>query len=102
MTNRTELAARYAHEMPMSAREVLRHVCRGIVAMPEFQLGSGTRARIGGYLPPESDADGRLLSGFDVFFENGLHVEFMIVNTGWSRLNGTSPHWVPRREEVAS
>lgn len=67
------------------AREVLEHLYRGILAMPEFTLGNGMKARLDPYVEPEIGEDGRIHCGFDVLLDNGSHLEFMVENTGWGK-----------------
>lgn len=67
------------------AREVVEHLYRGILAMPEFTLKDGTKARLDPYIAPEVGDDGRIQCGFDVLLDNGSHLEFMVTNTGFGK-----------------
>jgi hypothetical protein len=57
-------------------QEVLEHVHKAILAMPEFTLMDGTRARVTDLAPFQENAGGGLQYGFDIRLDNGAHVQF--------------------------
>jgi hypothetical protein len=82
------------------AKEVLEHLYKAVLTVPEFTLKDGTRARLDPYIEPEVGDDGELRCGFDVLLDNGSHLEFMVKNTGWGKgfgplANGMKP-FAPR------
>jgi hypothetical protein len=52
-------------------QEILEHVHKAILAMPEFALEDGTRARVTDLAPVQENAGGDVQYGFDVRLENG-------------------------------
>ena len=89
MDRRTcELIAKLAPvkaEATAPAREVLEHLYKVILAMPEFLLKDGTKARLDPYIEPGVGKRGELHCGFDVLLDNGSHLEFTVTNTGWGK-----------------
>lgn len=67
------------------AQEVLEHLYQSLLAVPEFTLKDGTKARLDPYYAPEVDDDGELRCGVDVLLDNGSHLEFTMANTGWGK-----------------
>jgi hypothetical protein len=67
------------------AKEVLDHLYRAVLALPEFPLKDGTKARFDSYIGPEAGKDGAIRCGVDVLLDNGSHLEFTITNTGWGK-----------------
>jgi hypothetical protein len=65
------------------AREVIEHVHRAILSLPEFALADGKTARVEEFFPPEPNDEGDLSCGFDVLLDNGAHLEFTLRNSGW-------------------
>lgn len=65
--------------------EVLGHLYRGILAVSEFTLKDGTKARLDPYIEPTRGEDGHATCGFDVLLDNGSHLEFTVSNTGWGK-----------------
>ncbi len=63
------------------AKEVLEHVFRAILTLPDFTLADGRKAQFKPYVPPEVTKDGEIQCGFDVQLDDG-HLEFMVRNTG--------------------
>jgi hypothetical protein len=62
---------------------VIEHIHKAILAMPEFMLRDGTKARVTNLAAPAPNADGDLLCDFDVELPNDAHLEFNVKNTGW-------------------
>jgi hypothetical protein len=72
-------------ETTAPAKEVLEHIHKAILAIPEFTLKDGTKACVTDLAPPGLNDDGELVSGFDVQLPNHAHLEFYVKNTGWGR-----------------
>lgn len=72
-------------EATAPAKEVLSHLYRAILDVPEITLKDGTKARLDPYIEPEVSEDGQIQCGFDVLLDNGGHLEFMVTNTGWGK-----------------
>lgn len=72
-------------EATKPVREVMEHLYQGILALPEFTLKDGTKAKLDPLVGPEVNDDGDIEFGFDVLLNNGSHLEFMVTNTGWGR-----------------
>ena len=72
-------------ETTAPAKEVLEHIHKAILAIPEFTLNDGTKARITDLAPPGVNDDGELVCGFDVQLPDDAHLEFYVKNTGWGR-----------------
>lgn len=77
-------------------REALVHVCRRLATLPEFRLRNGVRVRTGGYISPQPDATGQLMSAFAVHLESGLEAAFVVINTGWARSGRPGLDWESR------
>jgi hypothetical protein len=74
----------FAHKEQITApaKEVLTHVHEAMVALPEFTLTDGTKAKTENYYSPQENADGELSAGVDVKFEDGSHLEVTSKVTG--------------------
>jgi hypothetical protein len=82
------------------AQEVLEHVHRAILAIPEFTLKDGTKAKVTDLAPPQANDDGDMQCGFDVELANGSHLEFYLKNTGWGRPFTALAPQTPRRHRA--
>lgn len=67
------------------ATEVLEHLYRAILTVPEFKLRDGTCAKVDAYYEPEVGKEGELQFGFDVLLDDKSHLEFTLTNTGWGK-----------------
>lgn len=79
------------------AIEVLEHLYQAILAVPEFTLKDGKKARLDPYIKPEIDEDGNAQCGFDILLDDGSHLEFMVSNTGWGRALSETMAKFPRQ-----
>jgi hypothetical protein len=82
--SRRELAKHKA-ETTGPGLEVLDRVYALLTATPELMLADGSKAQVKAFVPPFRDDDGEVRCCFDVQFENGSHLEFMVHNTGWGK-----------------
>jgi hypothetical protein len=89
--------AKFKEEALRPAKEVLEHLHRAILSTAEFTLTDGTKARLDGLSPPESNDDGDFECGFDVLFDNGAYLEFTLRNTGWGK--PVDPRQSPSKSE---
>lgn len=71
--------------MTAPAKEVAEHLYQSLLALPEFTLKDGTKARMKPYLAPEPNKDGEMQCGVDVVLDNGSHLEFTMRNSGWGK-----------------
>ena len=68
-------------------KEVLNHIYAGILAIPEFALGDGTKARLAPYTKPRIGEDGAVQCNFEVLLQSSAqssHLEFSVNNAGWA------------------
>ena len=80
-----ELIARYKPDTSAPAKEIMEHLYKAMLAIPEFTLKDGTKAKVENYVPPEMSDDGELSCGIDVVLDNGTRLEFSMKNTGWGK-----------------
>ena len=66
-----------------SAQEVMKHLYQAVVALPEFTLKDGRRAKTEVLAEPQVNEKGELYLSFDVALSDGSHMEFTTKNTGW-------------------
>jgi hypothetical protein len=87
--NPEELATRYIEEALTPAKEVLEHVHRAVLTLPEFALKDGTKARIRtcNQWPTITD-DGDLTCDFNVNLDNGTDLTFTVAASGWGKYIG--------------
>lgn len=83
-----EIAARYIQEATAPAKEVLEHIHNAVLAVPEFTLKDGTKARTTKYEPPAINEDGELTCSFNVNLDNGTDLTFAVKDSGWGKFIG--------------
>jgi hypothetical protein len=83
-----EIAARYIQEATAPAKEVLEHIHNAVLAVPEFTLKDGTKARTTKYEPPAINEDGELTCSFNVNLDNGTDLTFTVKDSGWGKYIG--------------
>lgn len=83
-------------DVARQVRETLVHLCRRLSTLPEFRLRNGVRARTGGYVSPQPDANGQLMSAFAVHLENGFEAGFVVICTGWARCERPGLDWTAK------
>ena len=59
------------------------HLHQAVVALPEFTLPDGTKAKTEDYYPPQDNDDGEMAFGFDVAMDDGSHLGFKVTNPDW-------------------
>jgi hypothetical protein len=95
-----EIAARYIQEATAPAKEVLEHIHNAVIALPEFTLKDGTKARTTKYEPPAINEDGELTCSFNVNLDNGTDLTFTVKDGGWGKFIGPPAKDLPHSSAV--
>jgi hypothetical protein len=90
-----EIATRYIEEAIAPAKEALEHIHNAVLALPEFTLKDGTKARTTEYEPPTINQDGELTCSFHVNLDNGTDLTFTVKDSGWGKFIGPTAKDLP-------
>lgn len=74
---------RHKEEITNPAAEVMAHLHQAVIALPEFALADGRKAKTEDLQPPQVNDDGELSMAYDVAISDGSHLELTTRDTGW-------------------
>jgi hypothetical protein len=83
-----EIATRIIEQATAPAKEALEHIHNAVLALPEFTLKDGTKARTTQFEPPDINEDGELTCSFHVNLDNGTDLTFTVKDSGWGKFIG--------------
>jgi hypothetical protein len=73
----------HKEDITIAGKEVMTHLYQAVIALPEFTLKDGRRAKTESLAEPQMNDEGELYLSFDVALDDGSHMEFTTKNTGW-------------------